>query len=408
MPPEASTTSPLDDPNEEEGHLAASNRCPACGFANAPTNTFCVNCGTRLTAAAAQPPGLPPVYPAATPTPYPGYPPGYPYPYPYVPGPLPRRATVGSILGSMFDVWSKNFLNFFVVFLILSLITGTLGAVLTYAVFGTFDPGGGFVPGSPPPSALNVDVATLLLYGIAAVVISAIIGSIITGGMTEYAVRRHRGESMTLQQALRRGLEKFLSILGANILVTLIIFALILTPLLLILPAVAIGSGNPSGALALICGLFLALIIGGFVAIFVYISLSLYPPAIMMENESAVGGLSRSWAITKGYRWSLFGAIVVAAILSGLISGAITLPVAVIQDRAVRAVVRLVASAIASGIVGARLVIVAAVAYDLIVRQPTSLFVAPPPYAPGLGYGPTPGPASAPPTQPQAPPPGGP
>src|SRR5256712_8777776 len=336
MPPEASTTSPLDDPNEEEGHLAASNRCPACGFANAPTNTFCVNCGTRLTAGAAQPPGLPPVYPAATPTPYPGYPPGYPYPYPYVPGPLPRRATVGSILGSMFDVWSKNFLNFFVVFLILSLITGTLGAVLTYAVFGTFDPGGGFVPGSPPPSALNVDVATLLLYGIAAVVISAIIGSIITGGMTEYAVRRHRGESMTLQQALRRGLDKFLSILGANILVPLIIFGLVLTPLLLILPAAAAeASGNPSGALALICGLLIGLIVGGFVAIFVYIACSLYPPAIMMENESAIGGLSRSCAITKGYRLSLFGAILIAIILAAIISAAISFPASVVNQPAV-------------------------------------------------------------------------
>jgi len=317
--------------------VSASNSCPACGFANAPTNTFCVNCGTRLTVAAAPPP---PGYPAAAPMPYPSYPPAYPYPYPYAPAPLPRRATVGNLLGSMFDVWSKNFLNFFVIFLLLSLITGTVGAVLSYAVFGTFDPGGGFVPGSPPASALNVDVATLLLYGIAAVVIAAIIGSIVTGGMTEYAVRKHRAESMTLQQALRRGLDKFLSILGANILLTVIIFGLILTPLLLI--------------------------------------------------------------------WSLFGAILVAAILTGLVSAAITLPVDVIQDRNVRAVVRIVASAIASGIVGAWFVILAAVAYDLIVRQPPSLFGAPPPYAPGVGYGPTPGIAPAPPTQPQAPPPGGP
>src|SRR5438128_8030724 len=136
--------------------VSASNPCPACGFANAPTNTFCVNCGTRLTVAAAPPAAPPPGYPAAAPMPYPGYPPAYPYPYPYAPTPLPRRATVGNILGSMFDVWSKNFLNFFVIFLLLSLITGTVGAVLSYAVFGTFDPGGGFVPGSPPARALNV------------------------------------------------------------------------------------------------------------------------------------------------------------------------------------------------------------------------------------------------------------
>jgi len=210
---------------------------------------------------------------------------------------------------------------------------------------------------------------------------------------------------MTLQQALRRGLDKFLSILGANILLTLIIFGLVLTPLLLILPAAAAeASGNPSGALALICGLLIGLIVGGFVAIFVYIACSLYPSAIMMENESAIGGLSRSWAITKGYRLSLFGAILIAIILAAIISAAISFPASVIDQPAVS----IVAAAIANGIVGAWLVIVAAVAYDLIVRQPTSLFAAPPPYTPGFGYGPTPGFAPAPPTQPQAPPPGGP
>jgi len=385
--------------------VSASNPCPACGFANAPTNTFCVNCGTRLTVAAAPPAAPPPGYPAAAPMPYPGYPPAYPYPYPYAPTPLPRRATVGNILGSMFDVWSKNFLNFFVVFLVLSLVIGTIRALLSYAVFGTFEPGSGIVPGSPPAGAPNVDVVTSLLYAIAVVVIGAIISSIVVPGMTEYAVRRHRGESMTLQQALRRGLDKFLSILGANILLTLIIFGLVLTPLLLILPAAAAeASGNPSGALALICGLLIGLIVGGFVAIFVYIACSLYPPAIMMENESAIGGLSRSWAITKGYRLSLFGAILIAIILAAIISAAISFPASVVNQPAVS----IVAAAIANGIVGAWLVIVAAVAYDLIVRQPTSLFAAPPPYAPGFGYGPTPGFAPAPPTQPQAPPPGGP
>src|SRR5437899_11401151 len=231
----------------------------------------------------------------------------------------------------MFDVWSKNFLNCCAVFLVLCLVIGTIRALLSYAVFGTFEPGSGIVPGSPPAGAPNVDVVTSLLYAIAVVVIGAIISSIVVPGMTEYAVRKHRGESMPLQQALRRGLDKFLSILGANILLTVIIFGLILTPILLIFPVIALGSGNPSGVLALICGLFVGLIVGGFVAIFVYVACSLYPPAIMMENESAIGGLSRSWAITKGYRWSLFGAILVAVILPAIISAAVSFPASVID-----------------------------------------------------------------------------
>jgi hypothetical protein len=383
--------------------MSASNLCPACGFANAPTNTFCVNCGTPLAAAGARSAGPGPGYPIPTPTPYPGYPPAYPYPY--GPGPLPPRANLSSILGGMFDVWSKNFLNFFVVFFLLALITGAIGALLSFAAFRTWEPGGGFIPGSPPPGILNVDVATLLLYAIAVVVITAIISSIVTGGMTEYAVRRHRGESMTPKEALRRGLDKFLSILGANLLLTLIVLGLILVPLLLLLPLALVAGSGSSAALAVICGLFVALVIGGVVAIFVYVSLSLYPPAIMMENERAIAGLSRSWAITKGYRWSLFGAIVITGILVTIITSAIVLPAGFIPHPAAR----IVASAIASGIVGAWLVILAAVAYDLIVRQPTPFFGPPSLYAPGFGVGPTPGVAPAPPPpQQQAPPPGGP
>ncbi len=240
--------------------------------------------------------------------PYPSYPAAYPYPY--GPTPMPRRATFSSILGAMFDVWSKNFLNFFVVFLLLSLVTGTLGALLSFAVFRTFEPGGGFVP----------------------------------------------------------------------------------------------GSGSASAAIAVILGLFVALVVGGVVAIFVYISLSLYPPAIMMENERAIGGLSRSWAITKGYRWSLFGAIIIALILVALITTAILVPAGFFRHPAAT----IVASAIASGIVGSWLLIVAAVAYDLIVRSPTSVYGTPPPYAPGFGIGPPPGVGTAPPGPPQAPPPAAP
>src|SRR5207244_9435275 len=105
---------------------------------------------------AAPPAAPPPGYPAAAPMPYPGYPPAYPYPYPYAPTPLPRRATVGNILGGMFDVWSKNFLNFFVVFLVLSLVIGTIRALLSYSVFGTFEPGSAIVRGSPHAAALTV------------------------------------------------------------------------------------------------------------------------------------------------------------------------------------------------------------------------------------------------------------
>ena len=360
--------------------------CPACGFSNAPEDLFCRNCGSPLApaappAAGAGPPPYappygppaPPVYPGAYPGPYPAYP-----AYPYGPPP-PRRATVSDMLSGLFDVWSKNFLAFFLVYLVLALITSALSGFISVLFLGSFQPGGG-IPGSPIVVDPSFDVGALVLFSIAAIVLSIVLNSIVLGGMTEYAVRRYRREPMTLEQALRRGLERFLSVLGANLLVTLIIFALVLLPLLLILPvALLAGAGGigASGALALLCGLLLAFVVGGVVAIFVFVSLSLYAPAIMMENARAVDSLSRSWALTKGHRWSLFAAILVTGLLVVVISALITFPASFSGN----IVVLYVAVALASGITAPLFTILFAVAYDAIVR-PAGWMPPPVPYPP--------------------------
>jgi len=385
--------------------MSASNVCPACGAANGPTNLFCINCGTRLSAPpasapapAASPAGYPPAYPTMPP-------PSVPAPtgvYPYMPGPLPvRRATFGSIMSATFDVWTKNFANFFVVFLGLAVANALIAGLFAFAFFGVFGIGSGFVPGTPPASVVVGNFATLILFAIAVVLASAVISSIVNGGMTEYAVRRYRGEGMTLERALRRGFERFLSILGANVLLTILVFGLVLLPLLAIFPlALSIGTGDPGTAIALLCGGFLAFVIGGIVALYVYIGMSLYAPAIMVENQKSVGGLMRSWRITKGYRWSIFGAILVIALIQALVAGAILVPTFFVSSP----ILEIVASALVSGLVGSWLVIMAAVAYDLIVRQPT---YGPPPYFPGPTIAPPMGAAQAPPP-PGAPPPSGP
>src|SRR2546427_4638022 len=321
-PPQDSTTSVR---HARRGlRLSASTMCPACGTTNASTNSFCVNCGTVLgTAATVARAG-----PAAGPTP-PGLPPIAPYPggYPYYPPPFPQSATFSDMLSGLFGVWTKNFLPFFVVYLALGAATGALSVVLAFAILGTVFVGGGF-GGLAPTSLPTLNFGRLLLYAVAAFVFSAILTSIVTGAMTEYAVRRYRGEPMTVKQALRPGLTRFPSILGANILLGLILFGLVTLPLLLILVALLAGLSGATGTIALLCG-GLGLFVGlGVVVIYLYVSLVLYAPAIMMENANAVGGLSRSWRMTRGHRWSLFGAILVVSILGGVIGTVISVPLA--------------------------------------------------------------------------------
>ena len=386
--------------------MSASIACPACGTVNAATNTFCVNCGTRLGSVVPAGPGFRPAGPPpAAPPPYVPY----PTPYPYY-APFPRRATFSDMFSGLFDVWTKNFLPFFVVYLALGAATGALGAVVSYAIFGSVSLGGGFF-GVPSTTLPTVNLGLLVLSLIATFAISAILTSIVSGAMTEYAVRRYRGEPMTVEQAFRRGLQRFLSVLGANILLGLLILGLVTLPFALILVALVAGLGGSTSAVAILCGGLILLVLLGVLALFLYISLALYTPAIMMENESAVGGLSRSWQMTKGHRWSLFAAILVTGILVTVISGAISFPLGLIGSAGgpiVASFASVVSSALVSAFVGSWIVILVAVAYDLLVRHPTPYFGAAPPYMPGPAVAPPPGAAQVGPPPPSGPLPSGP
>ena len=386
--------------------MSASIACPACGTANAATNTFCVNCGTRLGAFVPAAPVVPPAGPpAAAPPPYVPYPTPYPYSAPF-----PRRASFGDMLSGLFDVWTKNFLPFFVVYLALGAATGALLAVVSYAIFGTVSLGGGFL-GVPATTLPTVGFGLILLSLAATFIISAILTSIVTGAMTEYAVRRYRGEPMTVERAFRRGFERFLSILGANVLIGLLVFGLVTLPFVLIFVGLAAGLSGASSAVALLCGGLILFVVLGLLALFLYISFALYPPAIMMENASAVGGLSRSWQMTRGHRWSLFAAILVTGILVSVISIAISFPLSLIGyvgGPIVAGFVSVVSSALVSAFVGSWIVILVAVAYDLLVRHPTPYFGAAPPYMPGPAVAPPPGAAQAGPPPPSVSPPSGP
>src|SRR2546426_10242282 len=131
----------------------------------------------------------------------------------------------------------------------------------------------------------------------------------------------------------------------------------------------------------------------------------------MMENASAVGGLSRSWQMTRGHRWSLFGAILVTAILVGVISIAISIPLGLVGSAGgliVAAFVSVGSSAVVSAFGGSGSVILAAVADDLLVRHPTPYFGAAPPYMSGPAVAPPLGAAQAGPPPPPVSPPSGP
>jgi uncharacterized membrane protein len=87
----------------------------------------------------------------------------------------------------------------------------------------------------------------------------------------------------------------------------------------------AIVAGILAG-LATIAGFFLLIVPG----IIVYLALSLIYPVIIAEDSGGAASLSRSWELTKGYRWKIFVARLVSLAVSMAITYGIQIPLLVI------------------------------------------------------------------------------
>lgn len=357
--------------------LSASRFCPNCGRPVPPENAFCTSCGFSMSGQPAGPSPGPAAAPGASgvapPAPAPA---PYGYPPPAYPGyvPYPRPANLGNILSGLFDVWSKNFLPFFAVYLVMTLVTGGLGLLGAYLILGRPFVGTNPLVGATPTTT---DIAALLAYELVVGIIGWIVGSVVLGGVVDFSLRRYRGENARIQESLSKGFQRVLSIMGANLLVTMITVGVFVVWVVVLFLGVAAAVVNPGAGVAALCGGLIALPFILVIVLYLVIALNLYAPAIMAEGSHAIDSLGRSWNLTKGHKWSLFGAILVTGILSAIVGGVI----AAIAGIGANPIAELIGSALAAGITGAWAAILSSVAYDLITRTPQPS-VWPPTYAP--------------------------
>ncbi len=315
----------------------------------------------------------PPAVPGTAPAPPTG---AYPYGYPAPTYVLPRRADASNLISGTFDVWSRNFGSYFLVYLVLALFTGGLSLAGSYIILGVvYVPSGSFFQSIPTTLSLRAYVAYQIVVGI----VSWILGSMVLGGVVDFSVRRYRGENVRIADSLSRGLQRFSSILGANLLVTVITLGVvILWVVVLLLGALSLlTTGGTAGGIAAVGGALVAMPFVLFFVLYINIALALYAPAVMMEGQRAVDSLGRSWNLTRGHRWSLFGSGLVFFILAALIDGAIGFLGALAGNDAVL----LVAIALGTAITGAWFAILTSVAYDLITKMPQPS-IWPPTYTP--------------------------
>ncbi|WP_420102952.1 hypothetical protein [Bosea sp. (in: a-proteobacteria)] len=179
---------------------------------------------------------------------------------------MPGQFRVGSVLSKTFAVFSRRFGKFFLLALV-PLLPVLLLIVLAIAA-----------------SSANSS-AVAFMAGLAGIL--AFILQIVAQATSLYgAFQEMRQRPFTIGESLRVGLSRALPVLGVGILAGL---AIIIGFLLLVVPGVIIA-----------CMLFAA------------------APACIIERLGVMASLKRSRALTKGYRWQIFGLFLLLIVVTGV------------------------------------------------------------------------------------------
>lgn len=177
---------------------------------------------------------------------------------------------VGNILSRAFEICSANFLLFGVVMLVVSL------------------PNLLFTLQTPAPEDLLASGLYFVLGIVLGLFLNTIGEAVILFGAFQYL----RGEPVMPGDALQRSLARFFPIIGFAILYSIALF---------------FG--------------FILLVVPG---IILFIMWTVALPACVVEGLGPVACMQRSADLTKGYRWKIFGIMILLTIISAIVGGIVS------------------------------------------------------------------------------------
>jgi hypothetical protein len=262
---------------------------------------------------------------------------GGPYGSAYVAGPQPgwtpppkpgliplRPLDLGTILGASFRVLRRNPKPTFGAAL---LIQGSVYLLLILVVAGvTF----GALSRIDSSSAQNTDQITAgatgliivasIIPGLLAVIASAVLQGIIVLEVSRGAV----GEKLSLRALWKKARGRIGALIGwAALLVLASTVVVGVIVVIIVFLVVSLGTGGIAAAVLIgILAFF------GLAVVYVWLStkLALVPSALMIERMSIRGAVARSWSLTEGYFWRTFGISALVAVIVGLVSQVVSLP----------------------------------------------------------------------------------
>lgn len=301
--------------------------------------------GGSATSGAGSYPGATPGYPGGYPgaASYPGagsYPSGGAYPgagygpgsngaanfYVYKPGIIPLRPlSIGDIYQGAFAAIKTNARTMF------GFTAALLGVVLVISIATNYAIINLVLPNYLSPSSPYAAVFTSLSGSFSQLggSLLQVLATVLLSGLIVVAVSRSvLGRVASSKEVWERTKSKFLPLIGLNIIISIIsgLMMIIGIAVFFALLASAASTANTDHEFLqdlsiMLVGLFILMVISALVGSYLSIKFSVASPAMVLENLGVFAAIGRSWSLTRGNFWRLFGINILTAVITSMVAG---------------------------------------------------------------------------------------
>lgn len=301
--------------------------------------------GGSATSGAGSYPGATPGYPGGYPgaASYPGagsYPSSGAYPgagygpgsngaanfYVYKPGIIPLRPlSIGDIYQGAFAAIKTNARTMF------GFTAALLGVVLVISIATNYAIINLVLPNYLSPSSPYAAVFTSLSGSFSQLggSLLQVLATVLLSGLIVVAVSRSvLGRVASSKEVWERTKSKFLPLIGLNIITSIIsgLMMIIGIVVFFVLLASAASTAKTDREFlqdlgVSLVGLLILMVISALVSSYLSIKFSVASPAMVLENLGVFAAIGRSWSLTRGNFWRLFGINILTAIITSMVAG---------------------------------------------------------------------------------------
>ena len=300
--------------------------------------------GGSATSGAGSYPGATPGYPGGYPgaAGYPGagsYPSGGAYPgagygqsngaanfYVYKPGIIPLRPlSIGDIYQGAFAAIKTNARTMF------GFTAALLGVVLVISIATNYAIINLVLPNYLSPSSPYAAVFTSLSGSFSQLggTLLQVLATVLLSGLIVVAVSRSvLGRVASSKEVWERTKSKFLPLIGLNIITSIIsgLMMIIGIAVFFVLLAGVASTAKTDRELfqglgISLVGLLILMVVSALVSYYLSIKFSVASPAMVLENLGVFAAIGRSWSLTRGNFWRLFGINILTAIITSMVAG---------------------------------------------------------------------------------------